>query len=165
MTQNTNHTDTYHTDEISDLIKSIAAHGERAIRDINRLNEIVPKARIEIAELVDEAENNITLRCEVERLSEHIQHDLRHRVTTRESITDQFVDNLISASIAYGSARMQLRDTAKLSEALDVFRTNLATVDFVDLFDAAIRYGLVRARRQRSAQMIRGTVEEIRALI
>lgn len=158
-------TNSYPTDEISDLVKSIARHGERAIRDINRLHALVPKARLEIVELVDEAENNIILRAEVERLDAHLKQDLGHRATvTMGVITHQALNELIATAVAYGNARVAATDTAKLVKTLDAVRVDLENAEFVDLFDVAIRYGMVRARRQRSARMIRGTVEAIRAL-
>jgi hypothetical protein len=160
MTQNANK-----TKEITELVSAIAKHGSYGSRDISRLHTIAPTARLEIIELVDEADNNNTLRAQVERLEYLLQHDLRHRVTVQLGIvTHAVVDDLIATALSYGNSRLYERNTAKLAEHLDAMRHDLEKTECIDLYDVAVRYGLTRARRQRSAAMIQGTIDAIRAL-
>jgi hypothetical protein len=151
--------------EITELITAIAKYGRHAVRDISRLHAIAPTARLEIIELVDEADNNSALHATVERLETLLQNDLRYQVTVRLGIvTHAFVDELVSAALAYGYVRLRGQDTTKLAKILDVMRHDLEKAGFVDLYDVAVLYGLNRARRQRSTRLINGIVDAIRAL-
>lgn len=160
---------TQSTEKIHEVVEIIKNYGDLAAEPITRLHALAPECRVEIVELVDEINNSISLKREVDRLESRIIQ-LRHQATiggngTRtERIIATLVDELTPLAIAHSSARLGARDTTILGDHLEAVRCDFDDAGLMDLFDTIIRYGILRTRRQRSIGRIHTTLETIKTV-